>query len=206
MNNVTNDYLRRGFFGKVGYGNKPCILVVDLNKGFTCPSTPLGADLSNVIDNVNKLLKAARPKDIEVIFTVIAYNNKEEIGNWYKKMPSMDCLRIGTGLEEVDERLDKRDNDIVITKKFGSSFFGTNLNHYLASKSIDTLIITGTSTSGCIRATAIDTLQYGYRGIIPEECVGDRAPEPHEANLFDINAKYCDVVSLEEVLNYINTL
>ncbi len=206
LDHVTSDYLRRGFLGKVGFGNKPCILVVDLNKGFTDPDSPVGADLSDVISATNELLAMARPKGIPVIFTAIAYGDVSEAGLWLKKIPALACLKLGTGVEDIDERLNRRDNEPVIVKKFGSSFFGTPLTHQLISQGIDTLIITGTSTSGCIRATAIDALQYGFHAIVPREAVGDRAAEPNEANLFDIQAKYGDVLPIEEVKEYLRSI
>lgn len=206
MEHVKADYLRRGFIGRVGFGKKPCLLVVDLNKGFTDPTTPVGADLTDVINRTNELLDIARLKGIKIVFTAIAYNNPDEIGLWVKKIPALKCLLIGTGLEEIDERLNRQASESVFVKKFGSSFMGTTLLHELILEGIDTLIITGTSTSGCIRATAIDALQYGFRTVIPREAVGDRAHEPHEANLFDINAKYGDVVALAEVKEYLQRI
>ncbi len=203
MEHVRADYVRRGFLGLVGFGKKPCILVVDLNKGFTDPTSAVGADLSDVISRVNELLEIARPKGIPVIFTAIAYAHISEAGLWAKKIPGLECLQIGTGAEKIDERLNPRADEQVIVKKFGSCFFGTTLSHQLVAGGIDTLIITGTSTSGCIRATAVDALQNGFHAIIPREAVGDRAPEPHEANLFDIQAKYGDVLGIEEVKKYL---
>jgi len=203
---VEADYVRRGFLGKVGFGKKPCILVVDLNKGFTDPTTAMGADLSQVISAVNELLEIARPKGIPVIFTAIAYDNIREAGLWLKKMPGLACLMVGSGMEKIDERLHARPDEQVLVKKFGSCFFGTALSHQLIANGIDTIILTGTSTSGCIRATAVDALQHGFRAVIPREAVGDRAPEPHEASLFDIQAKYGDVVSIEDVKNYLETV
>lgn len=206
LKRVEADYVRRGFLGEVGFGKKPCILVVDLNNGFTDPASPVGADLSGVISSVNELLDIARPKRIPIIFTAIAYNDIREAGLWLKKIPSLAHLMIGTGVEDIDQRLNRRADEQVLVKKFGSCFFGTTLPHQLISGGIDTVIITGTSTSGCIRATAVDALQYGFHAIVPIEAVGDRAPEPHEANLFDIQAKYGDVVGIEKVKKYLQTI
>jgi maleamate amidohydrolase len=101
---------------------------------------------------------------------------------------------------EVDERLGLRPSDTLITKQFASAFFGTALSSLLAAEGCDTVLVTGATTSGCVRATAVDAVQHGYRPIVPRECVGDRASAPHEANLFDIQQKYGDVVGLEEAL------
>jgi maleamate amidohydrolase len=120
-----------------------------------------------------------------------------------KKIPSTGLLQLNSKWVQIDPRLGKTDEDILVVKKYPSGFFGTHLDATLNSMGIDTLIITGCTTSGCVRATCIDTLQYGYYGVVPEECVGDRAEGPHLANLFDIGQKYCDVTALQEVLDWV---
>ena len=107
---------------------------------------------------------------------------------------------------EIDPRLEPREDETIVLKKGASAFFGTNLPSILISQGVDSVILCGATTSGCIRATAIDLLQYGYPTLVPRECVADRAQAPHEANLFDIQAKYADVVSLDEVLDYVESV
>jgi nicotinamidase-related amidase len=107
---------------------------------------------------------------------------------------------------EIDPRLERREDETVVSKKGASAFFGTNLVAILVSQGIDTVVLCGATTSGCVRATSIDLLQNGYPTLVPRECVGDRAQAPHEANLFDIQAKYADVVSLEEALAYVESV
>lgn len=197
-------YQERGIGNEMGFGKNPAVVVVDLQLGFTDPSFPLGGDLGSVVESCRKLINAARAKKIPVIFTSTGYEKHlKDAGLWVKKVPSTGMLQLGTKWVDIDPRLGKTDEDILVSKKYPSGFFGTHLNATLNSMGIDTLIITGCTTSGCVRATCIDTLQYGYFGIVPEECVGDRAEAPHLANLFDIDQKYCDVMPLHEVVGWI---
>lgn len=204
---VRGDYLRRGFASRTGWGERPAVLVIDLTVGFTDSSTPLGADLSEVIAATNRILEVARPAAIPVIFTSIAYADPAvEGGHWVRKIPALEILKEGSPLVEVDARLDRRPNEPVIVKRFTSAFAGTSLHAMLQSLRVDTLVLCGTSTSGCVRATAVDAVQSGFRCIVPEEAVGDRAELPHEANLFDIDSKYGDVVSLAAAIDALGRL
>jgi maleamate amidohydrolase len=197
-------YQQRGIGNKMGFGKKPAVVVIDLQLGFTDPNFPLGGDLDNVVASCRELIKAAHSKNIPVIFTTTGYEKHlKDAGLWVKKIPSGGLLQLNSKWVEIDPRLGKTDEDILVIKKYPSGFFGTHLDATLNSMGIDTLIITGCTTSGCVRATCIDALQYGYYGIVPEECVGDRAEGPHLANLFDIGQKYCDVIRLNEVQDWI---
>jgi nicotinamidase-related amidase len=194
-------YEAKGFARQVGWGERPAVLVVDLTNGFTDPTSPVGGDLSPVIEATRRLLDAARPQGLPVIFTSIAYHDPErEAGHWLRKIPALGVLRHGTAAVEVDARLGRQPGEPVLYKCFASSFFGTHLQAMLQHRRVDTILLCGTSTSGCVRATAIDAVQHGFRCIVPEEAAGDRAEGPHRANLFDIDAKYGDVVKLEEAL------
>jgi len=197
-------YQERGIGNKMGFGKKPAVVVIDLQLGFTDPNFPLGGDLDNVVASCRELIKSAHSKNIPVIFTTTGYEKHlKDAGLWVKKIPSGGLLQLNSKWVEIDPRLGKTDEDILVVKKYPSGFFGTHLDATLNSMGIDTLIITGCTTSGCVRATCIDALQYGYYGIVPEECVGDRAEGPHLANLFDIEQKYSDVMRLGEVLGWI---
>jgi len=197
-------YQERGIGNKMGFGKKPAVVVIDLQLGFTDPNFPLGGDLDNVVASCRELIKSAHFKNIPVIFTTTGYEKHlKDAGLWVKKIPSGGLLQLNSKWVEIDPRLGKTDEDILVVKKYPSGFFGTHLDATLNSMGIDTLIITGCTTSGCVRATCIDALQYGYYGIVPEECVGDRAEGPHLANLFDIEQKYSDVMRLGEVLGWI---
>ena len=166
-------YERKGFSKRVGWGARPAVLVVDVTNGFTDPESPVGADLSAVIDEINRVLEVARTSSVPVIFTSIAYEDPEvEGGFWVKKIPALRVLRKGTAAVAVDARLDRRSSEPIIYKCYTSSFFGTHLQTLLQHLGIDTLVVCGTSTSGCIRATACDAVQLGFRCIVPETAVG----------------------------------
>jgi maleamate amidohydrolase len=197
-------YQQHGLGGHMGFGKKPAVIVIDLQLGFTDSTCPLGGDLDRVVESCRDLIAAAHQKNIPVFFTSCAYEDHlKDSGIWGKKVPALSWLKFGTKWVEIDPRLGKGPEDILVYKKYPSGFFGTHLQATLTSMGIDTLIITGCTTSGCVRATSIDALQYGYHGIVPEECVGDRAEAPHLANLFDIGQKYCDVIPLGQVLDWV---
>lgn len=197
-------YERAGFGQSMTLGERPAILVVDFSRGFTDPECALGADMTNEVGATRKVIEAAREISAPVIFTTIGFEaNLRDGGLWIEKAPALADLQIGGEWVELDERLGKRDEDTVVLKKGASAFFGTNLASILAHQKTDTVVLCGATTSGCIRATVVDLLQFGYPTLVPRECVGDRAEAPHEANLFDIHAKYADVVSVEEALGYL---
>ncbi len=204
---TRDDYERKGLGVRAGYGARPVLLVVDFINGFTDPSTPLGGDLSSELAVTNELLAAFRVNGLPVVYTTIGYEaDLRDAGMWIKKVPTLEILRKGTRMVEVDERVRPLDGEYVVEKKFASAFFGTDLDAYLKSLGADTIIMTGCTTSGCIRSSAIDSLQSGYYTIVVADAVGDRAQGPHEANLFDIDAKYGDVVSSREVLEWVRSL
>jgi maleamate amidohydrolase len=194
-------YARAHIGERIGLRERPAVLVVDFSCGFTDPSCALGSELADEVAATRRLLDAARAKGILAIFTTIGYDDDlVDAGIWPQKMPALSELRIGTRWVEIDERLGRRRDEPVVLKKGASAFFGTNLTAILAARAIDSVILCGATTSGCIRATAIDLLQHGYPTVVPRECVGDRAQAPHEANLFDIQAKYAEVLALDDVL------
>jgi maleamate amidohydrolase len=199
-------YARAGLGESVTVGSRPAILVVDFSCGFTDPECTLGSDMTEAVEATKRLLDAARGRGLPVIFTTIGYEpSLKDGGLWLQKVPSLGELQIGGRWVEIDPRLEPREDETIVLKKGASAFFGTNLPAILVSQSVDSVILCGATTSGCIRATAIDLLQYGYPTLVPRECVADRAQAPHEANLFDIQAKYADVVSLDEVLDYVES-
>jgi len=199
-------YERAGFGAPVRRGERPAIVVVDLTKGFTDPAYPTGADLTDVVAATTRLVEAAHP-DVPVVYTSIGYTPAEMSSVvWLDKAPGLRALEVGSEAVEIDARLPFSDADHLIMKKGASAFFGTGLASLLAALRVDTVIVCGATTSGCVRATAVDALQSGYPVLVPRECVGDRADGPAEANLFDIQAKYGDVISLEDALAYVGGL
>jgi nicotinamidase-related amidase len=200
-------YERAGLGESVTLGRHPAVLVVDFSCGFTDPDCTLGSDLTAEVAATKRLLDAARTKGLPVIFTTIGFEpSLKDGGLWLQKVSSLGELRIGGPWVAIDPRLEPREDETVILKKGASAFFGTNLAAVLVSQQVDSVVLCGATTSGCIRATAIDLLQYGWPTIVPRECVGDRAQAPHEANLFDIQAKYADVVSVDEAIAYIESV
>lgn len=188
----------------VTLGSRPAVLVVDFSCGFTDPECALGSDMTDAVESTKRLLDAARAKGLPVVFTTIGYEpSLKDGGLWLQKVPALGDLQVGGRWVDIDPRLEPRDDESIVLKKGASGFFGTNLASILVSQQVDSVILCGATTSGCIRATAVDLLQYGFPTIVPRECVADRAQAPHEANLFDINAKYADVVSLEDALDYV---
>ncbi len=185
-------------------GKRPAVLVVDFSRGFTDPECALGADMAAEVEATRRVVDTAREQGLPVIFTTIGFEpSLKDGGLWTQKIPTLGDLQVGGKWVEIDPRLERRDDETIILKKGASAFFGTNLSAILATQKIDTVILCGATTSGCIRATAVDLLQYGYPALVPRECVGDRATEPHEANLIDIQAKYGDVVPVGDAIAYL---
>jgi len=197
-------YERAGIGQRIQRGIRPGVLVVDFSAGFTQSDYATGADLSQPVQATRELLDAARAHGVPVFFTTIAYEpSLRDAGVWLQKMPGLASLLIGSAAVEIDERLQRRPDEPVIVKKGASAFFGTNLAALLAAQRLDTLVVCGATTSGCVRASVIDSVQNGFPTLVPAECVGDRARVPHETNLFDIDAKYADVVALPDVVDFI---
>ena len=197
-----------GFGGRGGFGRRPALIVIDMNLGFTDPESPLACDLEGPVGEIRRLLQAARSARIPVVFTTIAYRESDRLtaAAFIDKVPALLTLEAGSRWAGIDPRIAPHASEPVLNKLFASAFFGTPLGALLTAAGVDTLIITGASTSGCVRATAVDALQHGFRPVVPREAVGDRNPEAHEANLYDIDAKYGDVVSVDEVLEYIDAV
>lgn len=200
-------YEERGFGGRVGYGHHPAVLIVDMQVGLDDPAYRVGADQTPAVEAIASLLTVARERGAPIIYARTGYRpDGRDGGLFIKKIPALIDLQADSPAYEIDPRLAPEDGDLVVDKKFASAFFQTNLPSLLVAEGIDTIILTGCSTSGCIRAAAIDGISHGYRMILPEECISDRAEGPHRANLFDINAKYGDVVPLDEVMTYLEQL
>jgi nicotinamidase-related amidase len=194
-------YDEHDFGAEVGMGEQPALLVVDLIEAFTDPEAALGSNVDTVLEQTGRLLAAFREYDLPRYFTTVAFEESYgDAGHWIEKVPALRELERGTEVVEVDDQVAPVGDERVILKKYASAFFGTDLETELTTHRVDTLVITGVTTSGCIRATAVDSLQHGYRTIVPADAVGDRAEAPHRANLFDIDAKYGDVVETDDLL------
>jgi maleamate amidohydrolase len=189
---------------RLAFGASPVVVAVDLMRGFLDPACPLGTPSKLLIDNINLLLDTAHATGVRVIFTVIEYQaGLADAGLWAEKVPGLRHLVAGTGWTELDPRVRRMPQDIVITKKAASAVFVTQLGALLRRFRADTVVLCGVTTSGCVRATAVDLLQLGYPAMIPRQCVGDRDERPHNASLFDLQTKYAEVVDLSTAGSYL---
>jgi nicotinamidase-related amidase len=181
---------------------------VDVNRGFTDPESPLVCDLDEVVVAIQRLLGEMRSAGLPVVYTTVSYGegDKETAAAFLDKIPALLTLEAGTPWVEIDPRIAPRNGEPVLDKLFASAFFGTPLSSFLTTNGCDSLIVTGASTSGCVRATVVDAIQHGYRPVVPREAVGDRNPEAHAANLYDIDTKYGDVVIVDDVISHLETL
>jgi nicotinamidase-related amidase len=198
-----------GFHGRgAGLGERPALVVVDMSVGFTDPESPLACDLEEVVDAVGLLLAAARRAGVPVLYTTVAYDEegKRRAAAFIEKVPALLTLEAGSRWVEIDPRIAPEPGEPVLRKLHASAFFETELAGLLGASGCDSVIVAGASTSGCVRATAVDALQHGYRTVVPREAVGDRNADAHEANLYDIDAKYGDVVPLAEMLAQLEEL
>jgi len=194
-----------GLGGRAGFGERPAMIVVDMSLAFTDPQGPLPCELDETVAGIARLLESARERRIPIVYTTVAYGERERVSAraMLRKMPASLAIEPGSRWVEIDERVAPREGEPVITKVFPSAFFGTTLASYLTGLGCDSLIVTGASTSGCVRATAVDAVSHGLQVAVPREAVGDRFEDAHEQSLADIDLKYGDVVPLDDVLDWL---
>lgn len=173
--------------------------------GFTSPESPLACDSESVADAIAKLLAVARDSRVPVVYTTVSYGEYErrQMAVALRKMPAATFCEEGTRWTEIDERIAPLPSEPVFTKVVASAFFASGLSTMLRAEGVDTVVVTGVSTSGCVRATVVDASSHGFHVIVPREAVGDRLESAHEASLFDIDFKYGDVVPLEEAREHL---
>ena len=203
-------YRNRGFMRRVGFGERPALVNIDLANAWTREGNPFTCDgMDVIIPGVQRLLSAGRAKGIPIVFTTTAYAVTEgpntDMGIWHHKIP-VEVLKLGTEAVAIDERIAPEPGEHVIVKKFASAFHGTYLAGFLRAAGVDTVIITGVTMAGCVRHTTEDAIGLGFRPIVVRECVGDRVAGAVEWNLFDIDAKFGDVEPLESVLDYLERI
>jgi nicotinamidase-related amidase len=206
---LQQNYARGGFGKSLQFGKRPALLVIDFVRAYLVPGSPLYAGVEQTRDDCVLLLKAARAAGIPILHTNVAFQpGGRDGGVFFRKVPALRCFERGAHpeLAAFAEGLEPIAGETVITKQYASAFFGTNLSSTLTAMGIDTLLIAGVSTSGCIRASAVDCCQHGFIPVVVREAVGDRAPGPHEANLFDLQAKYAEVATLAVVREYLGSL
>ncbi len=204
---VQENYAEAGFGQTLGFGERPALLMVDFVKAYLVEDSPLYAGVETVRDNCASLLAAARSAGIPVLHTNVSYQpGGADGGLFMRKLPLLKVFEQGSPLGDFVDGLEPAAGETVITKQFASGFFGTELANILSSLDVDTVLIAGVTTSGCVRATALDALQNGFAPVVVRDAVGDRNPAPHEANLFDLQAKYADVISLSEAIKYLERI
>ncbi|MDG2261516.1 MAG: isochorismatase family protein [Actinomycetota bacterium] len=201
---LADDYLSAGFSGRLGFGQRPALVVIDFCRAYLDPKSPLYADVEDARASSERILDAARSAGIPIAHTRVEFQpDGADGGVFFRKVDALRCFVRGNPLGEYGEGLTPIDGETIVTKQYASGFFGTSLASMLTSRGIDTLIHTGVSTSGCVRATAVDACQYGFIPIVVREAVGDRDDAIHESNLFDLDAKYADVVGEADVISYL---
>lgn len=206
---LARDYESAGLGSRLGFGRKPALILIDFLAGYYAPESPLyNAESVRLpqaaLRSALRIREAARKAGVPVILTSMRYTETEiALMQMFRKTPSASLFREGSTMADFASGLTPFDDEIVIVKRFPSALFDTNLVPLLASRSVDSLIITGLTTSGCIRATALDALCHGLIPLVVEQAVGDRHIEPHRANLFDMRSKMADVVSEADILDHL---
>lgn len=184
----------------LGLGAKPALVVVDIVKGFTDPDCPLGTEATDVVEANVRLMDEFHSRKLPVFLTTVIFRHRDHARVFRNRLPALELLTPESPWVTFDPRLPIMDSDYIVEKLHASSFHGTALDTQLQQLEVDSLVVTGLTTSGCVRATAVDGLQYGYRVVVPRQAVGDRNGSAHKANLYDLNAKYADVVELETAI------
>lgn len=213
-------YEKAGFGSPAGFGSRPAVLVIDVQyrtvgearepilEAMDTYPTAVGECGWAAVDKIRELLEAARPKGVPVLYPVVERKDRFDTGRWKDKIPGMDSAehRIGERGTQVVEEVAPEPGDVVISKRYASAFFGTPLMTYLNDLDVDTLVVTGCTTSGCVRATVMDAFSYAFRVIVPEDAVYDRGEASHAINLFDMSQKYADIVTTDEVISFFDGL
>lgn len=195
------------FDGRLAFGKRPALVVVDLVEAYLQPGSPLYAGIEAAFESAIRLVAAARAARLPVIFTNVVYApGGADGGVFYRKVPALACFDEGNPLGAFPPRLAPGPRDLVITKRYASAFFATHLAATLTALAVDTVMICGTSTSGCVRATALDACQHGFVPFVVRDACGDRHSAPHAANLFDLQAKYAEVIDEAEALRLLATV
>jgi maleamate amidohydrolase len=200
MSDDLEIYKKQGFAQSIGIGAAPALVIVDFVIGFTDPAHFGGGNIGPAIARTVDLLALARGRGWPVVHTRVVYaDDGSDCGGFTRKVPALRRLTESSEISQIVPELTPAPGELILRKHNASAFFGTELAGWLASRRVDTLFIAGCTTSGCVRATVIDSCSYNFRTIVAEDCVGDRALGPHEANLFDMKQKYADVMSVADI-------
>lgn len=205
MSDLQADYLQAGFGTRLGWGSRPALLVVDMCRAYVDDQAPLyAAAAADAYRNADRLAAVARRHGRPVVFTRVEYAaGGVDGGHFFRKVPALRCFEVGNPLAEFTDLVRPMSGDVIVTKQYASAFFGTSLAATLNALGVDTVVIAGVSTSGCVRASALDALQHGFVPIVVADACADRDPRPHDSNLFDLQAKYADVVTMDDALAHL---
>jgi maleamate amidohydrolase len=206
---LDENYARAGYHTCQTWGRRPALLLVDFARAYYEPSSPLygGEGCVTARDNAARLLAAARATGTPVIFTEVRYlPGGIDGGVFFRKAPALRVMEAGNPLGDIVEGLDRRPDELMVTKQYPSAFFGTSLAATLTAMGVDTVLLTGLTTSGCVRATCVDAMSHGFVTLVVSDACGDRAEDPHRANLFDMSAKYADLVTTSEAAEYLQSI
>lgn len=206
--NLNDNYARAKYHSAQQWGQRPALVLIDFAQAYFDPDYPLygGEGCQIALNNAARLAPAAREAGIPVIFTEVKYTpGGADGGAFYSKVPALSCFDAGTDSQRLADGLSMEADDILISKQYPSAFFGTSLDATLRWLQVDTLLLTGVTTSGCVRASCIDSISYGFVTLVVSDAVGDRAQEPHDANLYDMSAKYADLLTTDEAISYLHT-
>lgn len=190
----------------LGLGEHPALVLVDVIQGFTDPACPLGSEADSVVAACRALLDVFRSQGLAVFFTTVIYHDESQARVFRQRLPALNLLQAGSEWVKIDPRIAPVDGETVIEKQWASGFFNTDLARRLKAAGADSIVMGGLTTSGCVRATAVDALQNDYRVVLAREATGDRNLAAHESNLFDLQAKYVDVMDLPDVIECITQL
>ena len=205
---LDDNYARARYHSAQSWGTRPALVLIDFAQAYFDDAYPLygGEGCQTALNNAARLAPAARAAGIPVIFTEVKYQpGGADGGAFYSKVPALSCFDAGTDSQRLADGLSMEPDDILISKQYPSSFFGTSLEATLRWLKVDTLLLTGVTTSGCVRATCIDSISHGFVTLVVSDAVGDRAQEPHDANLYDMSAKYADLLTTDEATSYLQT-
>lgn len=201
MTDLEDDYAKAGFRGSLAWGSSPAVVVVDVCRAYVDPESVLYAGVEDAVESAARLVDAARAASAPVIFTRVEFApDGSDGGLFFKKVPALASFVRGNPLADFLDRPRPMPDDVVVTKQYASAFFGTSLASTLTTMGVDTAVICGLSTSGCVRATALDALQHGFVPFVVADACGDRHPDPHRASLFDLQSKYAEVISEAEAI------
>lgn len=196
---IDADYAQAGFGVHLPFGERPALVLVDVAEAYLQPGSPLYVGPNDVLDCLERVVRAARDAKAPVVFTKVVYQpGGADGGFFYRKVPALKAFQAGSPLGDFPSRLRPEAGDLVIVKQYASAFFGTSLSSTLRAWGVDTVILAGFSTSGCVRASATDAIQHGFIPYVVREGCADRDLRPNDANLFDLQAKYAEVVGEEE--------